>query len=86
MRSEKDVWQLVGYALALLCLLLLVWVAGHVHPEITSVSAAPSVSTTSGSPASAPSTAQALNDRFAQAVENEVRIGALEDITFVRRT
>lgn len=86
MRSEKDVWQLIGYALALLCLLLLVWVAGHVHPEITSVTAAPSVSTTSGSPASAPSTAQALNDRFAQAVENEVRIGALEDITFVRRT
>lgn len=86
MRSEKDVWQLIGCALALLCLLLLVWIAGHVHPEITSVSAAPSVSVAPGSSSSVPSTAQALNDRFAQAVENEVHIGALEDITFIRRT
>lgn len=86
MRSEKDVWRLIGYALALLCLLLLVWIAGHVHPEITSVSAAPAVSPAPGSSASAPSTAQTLNDRFARAVENELHIGALEDITFIRRS
>ena len=37
----SPVWRLIGAALALLCLLLLVWAAGHVHPEIASVSAAP---------------------------------------------
>ena len=88
-RTEDDfsLWRPIGLALALLCLLLLVWVAGHVHPEISAVSAAPLSPSTPGSPAaSAPGTAQALADRFAQTVENEVHIGALEDITFIRRS
>ena len=82
-----SVWRLIGAALALLALLLIVWVAGHVHPEITTVSAS-SVSPALpgvGDPADA-GTAQALGDRFAQAVENEVHIAALEDITFIRRS
>lgn len=82
----SPVWRLIGAALALLCLLLLVWAAGHVHPEIASVSAAPLPSAASGSPASAPAAALALNERFSQAVENEVHISALEDITFIRRS
>ena len=81
-----SLWTLIGYGLALLCLLLIVWVAGHVHPEITSVSAAPIPASSSGTSASAPSTAQALNDRFARTVENDVHISALEDITFIRRS
>ena len=82
----SPVWRLIGAALALLCLLLLVWTAGHVHPEIASVSAAPLPSAAPGSPASAPAAALALNERFSQAVENEVHISALEDITFIRRS
>ena len=82
----SPVWRLIGAALALLCLLLLVWTAGHVHPEIASVSAAPLQSAAPGSPASAPAAALALNERFSQAVENEVHISALEDITFIRRS
>ena len=82
----SPVWRLIGAALALLCLLLLVWAAGHVHPEIASVSAAPLQSAAPGSPASAPAAALALNERFSQAVENEVHISALEDITFIRRS
>ena len=82
----SPVWRLIGAALALLCLLLLVWAAGHVHPEIASVSAAPLPSAAPGSPASAPAAALALNERFSQAVENEVHISALEDITFIRRS
>ena len=82
----SPVWRLIGAALALLCLLLLVWTAGHVHPEIASVSAAPRPSAAPGSPASAPAAALALNERFSQAVENEVHISALEDITFIRRS
>ena len=56
-----SVWRLIGAALALLALLLIVWVAGHVHPEITTVSAS-SVSPALpgvGDPADA-GTAQAL--------------------------
>ena len=82
----SPVWRLIGAALALLCLLLLVWAAGHVHPEIASVSAAPLPSAAPGSPDSAPAAALALNERFSQAVENEVHISALEDITFIRRS
>ena len=82
----SPVWRLIGAALALLCLLLLVWAAGHVHPEIASVSAAPLQSAAPGSPDSAPAAALALNERFSQAVENEVHISALEDITFIRRS
>ena len=82
----SPVWRLIGAALALLCLLLLVWTAGHVHPEIASVSAAPLPSAAPGSPASTPAAALALNERFSQAVENEVHISALEDITFIRRS
>ena len=82
----SPVWRLIGAALALLCLLLLVWTAGHVHPEIASVSAAPLPSAAPGSSASAPAAALALNERFSQAVENEVHISALEDITFIRRS
>ena len=82
----SPVWRLIGAALALLCLLLLVWTAGHVHPEIASVSAAPLQSAAPGSPDSAPAAALALNERFSQAVENEVHISALEDITFIRRS
>ena len=79
-------WRLIGAALALLALLLIVWVAGHVHPEITSVSAVPSSPALPGVGDPAVSgTAQALNDRFALFVENEVHISALEDITFIRR-
>jgi hypothetical protein len=84
-----SVWRLIGGALALLCLLALVWAAGHVHPEITSVSAAPLPSAapgSSGESASSAGAALALNDSFAQAVKNDVHISALEDITFIRRS
>ena len=84
--TRSPVWRLIGAALALFCLLLIVWVAGHVHPEITSVSAASVAQAPSGAddPVKV-GTAQGLNDRFAQAVEDEVHISALEDITFIRR-
>ena len=76
--------RLIGAALAALAVLLLLWVAGHVHPEIT---AAPAASAAPDAPGRTGSgTAQALDERFAQAVENEVHIGALEDITFIRRS
>ncbi len=83
----NSLWRLIGAGLALLCLLLILWLAGHVHPEITTVSAAPISPALPGvgDPAEV-GTAQALGDRFAQAVENEVHISALEDITFIRRS
>ena len=87
--SAPSLWRGIGAGLFALCLLLLVWVAGHVHPEITTITAAPlspSSSSSSGAPASSGKTEQALTDRFAQAVDNEIRIGALEDITFIRRS
>ncbi len=83
----SPVWRLIGAALALLSLLLLVWVAGHIHPEISSVSAAPRPSAAPGAAAAPlPGTALALDERFAQAVENDVHISSLEDITFIRRS
>ena len=84
--ASSSFWRLAGAALALLALLLIVWVAGHVHPEIASGSAAAASQNQpgAGDPAEA-GTAEALGDRFARSVENEVRISALEDITFIRR-
>ena len=84
--ASSSFWRLAGAALALLALLLIVWVAGHVHPEIASGSAAAASQNQpgAGDPAEA-GTAEALGDRFARSVENEVHISALEDITFIRR-
>ena len=81
----SPVWRLIGAVLAALCLLLIVWIAGHVHPEIASAALPSPASSGPGAPASS-GAAQALNERFAKAVENEVHIGALEDITFIRRS
>ena len=84
--ASSSFWRLAGAALALLALLLIVWVAGHVHPEIASGSAAAASQNQSGAGDPAETgTAEALGDRFARSVENEVRISALEDITFIRR-
>ena len=99
MRSEKNapsraperdglspLWRLAGLGLAVLSLLLILWVAGHVHPEITTVSAQPpAASAAPGSPAADVGRAEDLSGRFTQAVENELHISALEDITFIRR-
>ena len=85
--APASVWRLVGAALAVLCLLLLLWVAGHVHPEITTVSAQPpAASAAPGSPSAGTGRAEDLSGRLTQAVENELHISALEDITFIRRS
>ena len=82
-----SLWRLVGAALAVLSLLLIIWVAGHVHPEIAAVSAGPAAPSAPGASAAAgEKTAVDLSGRFAQAVENELHISALEDITFIRRS
>ena len=85
--APASLWRLVGAALAVLCLLLILWVAGHVHPEIAAVSAGPAAPSAPGASAAAgEKTAVDLSGRFAQAVENELHISALEDITFIRRS
>ena len=82
-----SVWRLVGAALAVLCLLLILWIAGHVHPEIAAVSAGPAAQSAPGAPAAAgEKTAVDLSGRLTQAVDNELHISALEDITFIRRS
>ena len=83
----SSLWRLIGAALGVVCLLLLVWVSGHVHPEITTVSAqTPASNAAPGSPAAQAGRAEDLSGRFTQAVDNELRIAALEDITFIRRS
>ena len=85
--APASLWRLVGAALEVLCLLLILWVAGHVHPEIAAVSAGPAAPSAPGASAAAgEKTAVDLSGRFAQAVENELHISALEDITFIRRS
>ena len=85
--APASLWRLVGAALAVLSLLLIIWVAGHVHPEIAAVSAGPAAPSAPGASAAAgEKTAVDLSGRFAQAVENELHISALEDITFIRRS
>ena len=85
--APASLWRLVGAALAVLSLLLILWVAGHVHPEIAAVSAGPAAPSAPGASAAAgEKTAVDLSGRFAQAVENELHISALEDITFIRRS
>ena len=81
----EGLWRLVGIGLAVLSLLLTLWVAGHVHPEITA-SSAPEQSAAPGAPAGGAGRSEDLSGRFAQAVDNEIRIGALEDLTFIRRS
>ncbi len=82
-----SLWRSVGAVLAVLCLLLILWIAGHVHPEITTVSAQPpAASAAPGAPASSAGRAEDLSGRFAKAVDNELHIAALEDITFIRRS
>ena len=72
----SPVWRLIGAALALLCLLLLVWTAGHVHPEIASVSAAPRPSAAPGSPAPPPAAALALHARLSPPPEHALHLSA----------
>lgn len=85
-QESVSLWRLISLGLALLTLLLVLWTAGHVHPEITTVSAAaPAAPAQPDGSAAAPLSSEDLTGRFAQAVDNEVHIGALEDITFIRR-
>ena len=82
----SSLWRLVGAALAVLCLALILWVAAHVHPEITTVSAQPPAASAAPGSSAGTGVAVDLSGRFAQAVDNELRIAALEDITFIRRS
>ena len=68
----EGLWRLVGIGLAVLSLLLTLWVAGHVHPEITA-SSAPEQSAAPGAPAGGAGRSEDLSGRFAQAVDNEIR-------------
>ena len=74
----SSLWRLVGAALAVLCLALILWVAGHVHPEITTVSAQPPAAGAAPGSSAGTGVAVDLSGRFAQAVDNELRIAALE--------
>ena len=84
-------YRAIGIALFALCLLLLLWVAGHVHPDLaTAASPTQSASGASGTAAASTAgtarTAEAdLVGRFEQYVNNDVHAHALEDLTYIER-
>ena len=81
-------YRLLGVALFALCLLLLLWVAGHVHPDFATaaspVQGASGASASAASP-SAPAAEADLAGRFEQFVNNDVHAHALEDLTYIER-
>ena len=81
-------YRLLGVALFALCLLLLLWVAGHVHPDFATASS-PTQSASGTAAASAPGTPRTaeadLAGRFEQFVNNDVHAHALEDLTYIER-
>ena len=76
-------FRLLGAALCLFCLGALLWVALHVHPDFAVASAPVSPSSPS---ASGGGLHEDLCSRFDTYVNNELRVGALEDITYVKRS
>ena len=91
-QKQKDTlpsfYRILGAVLFVLCLLLLVWVAGHVHPDFaTASSPAPGAPVTASSgTSSAPRAAELdLVGRFEQYVNNDVHAHALEDLTYIER-
>ena len=84
-------YRVIALALFALCLLLLLWVAGHVHPDFaTAASPAQSAPGASGTAAASTSgtvrTIEAdLAGRFEQFVNNDVHAHALEDLTYIER-
>ena len=84
-------YRVIALALFALCLLLLLWVAGHVHPDFaTAASPAQSAPGASGTAAASTSgtartTEADLAGRFEQFVNNDVHAHALEDLTYIER-
>lgn len=80
-------YRLLALALLFVSVLLLLWIAGHVHPDLGVSAAAPAPGSAGSSPAvsSAAERAEDLAGRFEQFVNNDVHAHALEDITYIER-
>lgn len=80
--------RLLGAGLFVLTLLLLVWTAGHIHPEISTGSPAPAapVGQSGGQTADAAQRQEDLSGPFAQYVNNELHASALDGIRFIKRS
>lgn len=82
-RSVPMGYRILSAVLALLCVSSLLWVAVNVHPDLAAVSDGGHIAAPTGA---AGRRSENISDRFAGYVNNDVRVGALENITFVKRT
>ena len=76
-------YTLLSLALGLLCAASLLWVAVNVHPDLAAVSGGGQSGTAAGVSARL---SENTAERFGSYVNNDVRVNALEDISFVKRT
>ena len=77
-------FRLLEAGLCLVCVCALLWVALHVHPDFA---ASPAPSSDGAAASSAGTLAREdLCSRFESYANNELRVGALEDITYIKRS
>ena len=81
-------YRVLGAAFFALTLLLLVWVAAHVHPDIAAASSGGAAVTGSvgGTSAQGAQRQEDLPGRFTQFVNNDIHAAALDGISYIRRS